>query len=186
MVGLSGLWMPIVLSAVFAFVASWMVHMFLGWHNGEYQAPPQQDALMDAMRPFNLQPGEYMMPRPANMKDMHTPEFQEKRKKGPVALLTVLPSGPMGMGKQLGLWFVLQIVVSVFVAYITGRTQAQGAPYLKVFRVAGAVAFCSYALGHWQYYVWWGKGLRSTITNSLDGLIYALITAGTFGWLWPR
>jgi hypothetical protein len=24
------------------------------------------------------------------------------------------------------------------------------------------------------------------VTNSLDGIIYALITGATFGWLWPR
>jgi hypothetical protein len=24
------------------------------------------------------------------------------------------------------------------------------------------------------------------VTNTLDGIIYALIIGGTFGWLWPR
>ena len=186
MVGLSALWMPIVLSAVFAWIASSLVHMVLKWHNNEYKAPPNQDALADAMRPFNLTPGEYMMPRPANMQEMSTPEFIEKRRKGPVALITVLDGGPPSMGKQLGLWFVLMLVISGFTAYIAGRTLGFGTPYLKVFRVVGAVAFASYAFGHWQYFIWWGKGLRSTITNSLDGLIYALVLAGTFGWLWPR
>lgn len=186
MVGLSGLWMPIVLSAVLAWIASSIVHMVLKWHNNEYKGVPQQDALADAMRPFNLQPGEYMMPWPSSMKEMGTPEFMEKRRKGPVALITVLPSGPPTMGKQLGLWFVLMLVVSAFTAYVAGRTLGPGAPYLRVFRIVGAVAFGSYAFGHWQNFIWWGKGLRSTITNSLDGLIYALVIAGTFGWLWPR
>ena len=26
----------------------------------------------------------------------------------------------------------------------------------------------------------------TTIKGTVDGLIYALLTAGTFGWLWPR
>jgi len=25
-----------------------------------------------------------------------------------------------------------------------------------------------------------------TIKEMIDGLVYALLTAGTFGWLWPR
>jgi hypothetical protein len=28
--------------------------------------------------------------------------------------------------------------------------------------------------------------LRVTIKHVIDGLIYGLLTAGTFGWLWPK
>ncbi len=43
------------------------------------------------------------MPRPANAKDMGTPEFIEKTKRGPVAFMTVFPNEPFNMGKQHGL-----------------------------------------------------------------------------------
>ena len=186
MVGLSALWMPILLSAVFSFIMSTIIHMVLGYHAGDFQAVPQQDALADALRPFNLQPGDYLIPKPASMKDMGSPEYQEKHKKGPVVIMTVLPSGQTGMGKQLGGWFVFQVVVGVFVAYLTGRTNAQGASYMTIFRVAGTVAFASYALGQWPQSIWYNKSTRTTLLGTLDSLMYALLTAGTFGWLWPR
>ena len=186
MVGLSGLWMPILLSAVGVFIASSLIHMVLGWHAAENPAPPNQEALGDAMRPFNLAPGDYSMPRAASMKDMGTPEFIAKMTKGPVVMMTVMPNGPINMGRSLGLWFVYCVVISVFAAYVTGRTNGMGAEYLSVFRVAGTVAFAAYALGTWQNWIWWGKSMRATLTATLDGLIYALLTAGLFGWLWPR
>ena len=186
MVGLSGLWMPIVLSAVLVFVMSSIIHMFLGWHAGDFTAPPRQDDLADAMRPFNLQPGDYMMPKPASMKDMGTPEFLEKHKKGPVVIMTVLPSGSVGMGKQLGLWFVYSLVVSLFAAYLTGRTHGMGTSYLEIFRTAGTVTFAAYALANWQAWIWYGKSTRTTLIQTMDALIYALLTAGAFGWLWPK
>lgn len=186
MVGLSGLLVPIVLSAVFVFIASSIIHMVLGYHAADFKAPPQQDALADAMRPFNLQPGDYMMPRPGSMKEMGSPEYLEKHRKGPVVMMTVLPSGQLGMGKQLSLWFVYTLIVSGFTAYVTGRTNAMGADYLAIFRVAGAVAFGAYALGQWPQWVWYGKSTRATVLSTIDSLVFALITAGVFGWQWPR
>jgi hypothetical protein len=49
-------------------------------------------------------------------------------KKGPVMIATVLPAGPMAMGKNLVQWFLFSVVVGVFSAYISGRALAPGAP----------------------------------------------------------
>jgi hypothetical protein len=184
-IGLSELWMPILVSAVAVFVASSLIHMVIGWHRPEFPAPPNQDALMDAMRPFNLAPGEYMMPRAASMKAMQEPEFIEKTKKGPVAILTVLPNGGTNLGKMLGQWFVFILIVGVFSAYLTGRTHGSGADSMSVMRVAGTAAFLSYAMAGWSSWIWWGRTLRSTLMATLDGLIYGLITGWIFCWLWP-
>lgn len=127
-----------------------------------------------------------MMPRAGSMKEMGEPAYLEKVKKGPVIFMTVRPNEMNFMGKQLGLWFVYCLVVSVFTAYVTGRALGQGAEYMAVFRIAGTVAFASYVLALWQGWIWWGKSLRYMLTSSADGLIYALLTAGAFGWLWPR
>ena len=74
---------------------------------------------------------------------MQTPEFQEKLKKGPILILTVLPNGPFTMGKQLTQWFVYIVVVSLVAAYVTSRALPAGAShsYLEVFRFAGVTAF---------------------------------------------
>lgn len=186
MVGLSGLWMPILLSAVLVFAASSLIHMVLGWHKGEYRQPPGEAAIGDAIRAANVPPGEYVMPYAPDMKTMGTPEFKARLERGPNVLMTVRQPGAGGMGKMLFLWFLYSLAVGAFSAYVAGRALGRGADYLHVFRFAGVTAFAGYGLAHWQYWVWWSKSTRATITNTLDALIYALLTAGAFGWLWPR
>ena len=90
------------------------------------------------------------------------------------------------MTKNLILWFLYCVVVGVFAAYIAGRALKPSAPYLEVFRFAGATAFAGYSLAQMQYSIWMGKSWGATLRGMFDGLIYALLTAGTFGWLWPK
>ncbi len=186
MTDLSSLWMPTVLSAVAVFFASSIIHMASGWHKNDYLAPPNQDGLADAMRPFNLTPGDYMIPRPSSMKEMGTPEFKAKAERGPKVVLTVMPNGITPMGPLLAQWFVYSLIISCFAGYVASRALAPQAPYLSVFRFVGAAAFLGYAGALWQATIWYGKGLGLTIRGTIDGLIYALLTAGFFGWLWPR
>lgn len=186
MVGLSALWMPIVVSAVFVLIALSLIHGILGWHKGDMSAVPGEAKVMETLRGQNVQPGDYRFPHGTTVKEMTTPEFVEKMKQGPVGIMSIRPSGEINMGKLFGLWFVYSLFIAVLAAYITGRTHGPGAPYLAVFRVSGTVTFCCYVVAHWQNWIWWGKSTRFTVTNSLDGIIYALITAGTFGWLWPH
>jgi hypothetical protein len=186
MVGLNQLWLPILLSAVFVFIASSLIHMFLPWHKSDYLAVPNQDRAMETMRTLSIPPGDYMMPRPASMAEMKTPEFAEKMKRGPVVMMTVMPGGSTAMGKQLTSWFFYCAVVSLFAAYITSRALPAAAVYLQVFRFAGATAFMGYALALWQMSIWYRRAWGTTIKSTIDGLVYALITGATFGWLWPR
>jgi len=123
---------------------------------------------------------------PDRDQDMRSPEFLEKRRKGPVMVLTVLPSGPPSMGSYLGLWFLYSAVVGLLAAYVAGRALPVGAPYLHVFRFVGATAFIGYSVALWQMSIWYRRAWLTTIKATVDGLIYALLTAGTFGWLWPR
>lgn len=186
MTALTALWLPILVSAVAVFVVSSIIHMTPLWHKSDYPLYPGQDRVLDALRPIGIPPGDYMMPRAANMAEMKTPEFIEKLNKGPVMLLTVIRNGPISMTRSLVLWFVYCVVVSHFSAYITGRALLPGADYLQVFRFAGATAFLAYAVALWQDSIWFNRGWSLTIKSTFDGLIYALLTAGTFGWLWPR
>jgi hypothetical protein len=117
---------------------------------------------------------------------MKSPAIVEKQKQGPVGMLTVFPSGPPAMPKYLATWFVYTVIVGFFTAYLTGRTVASGAHYLAVFRVAGTAAFMAYGLGTLVNSIWKGQPWGTTIKEVIDGLIYGSLTAGTFGWLWPR
>jgi hypothetical protein len=168
------------------FVSSSIIHMVLPWHKSDYPKLANEDQVMNALRPLNIPPGDYMMPRPASSQAMRSPEFKEKMNKGPVVVMTVLPSGVRGMGKNLAQWFVYCVVVGVFAAYVTSRALPPTAPYLAVFRFAGVTAFIGYSLALWQQSIWYRRAWLTTIKGSIDGLIYGLLTAGTFGWLWPH
>ena len=186
MTGLSLLWLPILVSSVFVFVASSLVHMVTSWHGSDYPKMPNEDAFRDAVRPLAIPPGDYMVPRPSTRQDMRSPEFDEKMNQGPVMVVTVIPNGPMAMGRNLVLWFLYSLVVSLFAAYIAGRALPTEAHYLKVFRFVGASAFMGYSFALWQMSIWYRRSWLTTFKATVDGLIYALLTAGTFGWLWPR
>ena len=118
MVSITSLWLPILLSAVIVFVASSVIHMVLSYHKNDLRSLPKEAEVMAALRPFNIPPGDYGMPRPASMKDMGTPEFAEKLKKGPAAFMTVLRPGPPETAAQLVQWFLYSVVISVFSWYV--------------------------------------------------------------------
>ena len=185
MTTIAALWLPILLSAVAVFIASSIIHMAPLWHRNDCPAVPDQDGVMDALRPFGLKPGEYMVPRAASMKDCKNPEFVAKLKRGPVFWMTVMPNQEFSMAKPLVQWFFYALFVGVLAAYVTSRTLAAGTPYLEVFRVAGTTAFIAYAVGLWQQSIWYNRPWSTTAKLTFDGLIYSLLTGGVFGWLWP-
>jgi len=185
MVPIMALWLPILLSAVFVFIMSSIIHMVLKYHKNDFSKLPNEEEIMDDLRKYNLPPGEYSMPRADSMKEMSTPEYLDKTKKGPVAIMTVMESGPPKMGMNLLLWFLYSIMVGIFAAYIAGRALGPGADYLAVFRFTGATAFIAYTVGLWQNSIWYKRKWSTSVKNTIDGVIYALFTAGTFGWLWP-
>jgi len=185
MVSLGALWLPILLSAVIVFVASSIMHTLLTYHRSDYWQLPEEEKVLSFLRGIGLRRGTYMFPH-CTHKEMKSPATMEKFKQGPVGIMTILPSGPPAMPKFLVQWFVFCVVISVFVAYITGRTLAPTTDYLHVFRVAGTAGFMAYGLGHLSNGIWKGQTWSATIKEVIDGLIYGLLTAGTFGWLWPR
>ncbi|HKN23323.1 MAG TPA: hypothetical protein VJX72_00640 [Candidatus Acidoferrum sp.] len=185
MVPLTALWLPIVLSSIIVFVASSIMHMLLPYHKGDYRQLPEEDKFLAALRPAGLTRGLYIFPYGTH-KDMKSPAMIEKYKQGPVGMLTVFPSGPPAMPKFLGQWFAYTLIIGFFVAYLTGRTVAPGANYLVVFRVAGTAAFLAYGLGNLSNGIWKGQPWGMTVKEVIDGLVFGLLTAGTFGWLWPR
>jgi hypothetical protein len=186
MVSIVSLWLPILLSAVLVFGASTIIHMVLRYHWNDFAALPDEPALAEAFRKAKAGPGNYVIPRCASFAEMREPAVLEKFEKGPVGFVTLLPPGRPSMGKNLVQWFVYSLAVGVFAAYLTSRTLAPGEDYLQVFRVSGTAAFLAYSGAEPVASVWKGVKWGTTLKQVLDGLIYALVTAGAFGWLWPR
>ena len=186
MVFLMSFGVPILLSAVIVFVASSIVHMVLPFHRKDLRKVPKEDGVMDALRSFNIPPGDYAMPHAGSPAGMKKPEFLEKMKKGPLVIMTISAGASYSMGTSLLLWFLYSIVVSLFSAYVASRAVAAGAHYLVVFRFVGCTAFMGYSLALLQNSIWYRRNWGTTVKSMFDGLVYGLLTAGTFGWLWPR
>ena len=186
MVSIPELWLPILVATVLVFVASNIVWMVLPHHKSDASRLPDEAGALDALGKQGLKPGLYRFPWANSMAEMKDPAFVAKLNKGPVAMLTVLPSGPFSMGRSLGLWTGYLVVMGIMVAYVTGRVLGPGESYLAVFRVAGTVAFMGYSGAQLPSAIWWGKPLGVAVKETCDGLVYALVTAGAFGWLWPR
>jgi hypothetical protein len=186
MTALTQLWLPILLSAVAVFLASSAIHMLPLWHKNDYPPMPNEDRFRQVVGPLAIPVGEYMVPRSASMEEMKSPEFAEKIRQGPVMVVTVWPNVPFLMGRTLSLWFVYIVVTTIFAAYIASRALSLGATYIDVFRFVGATAFMGYTLALWQVAIWYGRSMNITVKATVDGLIYSLLTAGMFGWLWPQ
>lgn len=184
MILLMQLWLPILLSAVFVFIASSIIHMLFQWHKSDYKGFANEEDVRAALG--KSAPGIYLVPYCSDMKAMSSPEMQAKFKDGPIAKIVLRPGCTPNMGKQLTQWFVFCLVVSLFCACIGAHSFAVGAVYMNVFCVIGTAAFMGYGFYTIPHGIWWGQPWGAVLKDMLDGLIYALVTAGTFGWLWPR
>jgi hypothetical protein len=188
MVPVTSLIIPIVASSVLVFLASFVIHMVLTYHRSDLRklSDQQEDQVLETVRRLNLSPGDYGVPHPGSPDRMKDPAFLAKIKKGPIVLMNVSPGSAPTLGKSLAQWFVYTIVIGFFAAYVTGRAIGPGADYLTVFRFVGTTAFMGYSLALVHESIWYKRSWVRTAKSMFDGLVYSLLTAGVFGWLWPR
>jgi len=175
------LWLPILVSAVFAFIAGSVIWMFMPWHKTDWSKTPDEEAVRGALKA--CPPGMYTVPNAKDPSEFKDPEMQKKLVDGPQAFITVVPSGMPTMGSKLVMMFAYNVLVAIICAYLLSRTVGAGADYLTVFRVTGNVAFIAYGVAYIQESIWFGRRWSSTAKTFLDALIYACITGGVFGWL---
>ena len=178
------LWMPILLSAVFVFIASSLIHMvFQGWHGSDCAGLKGEAEVMRTLREAGNGPGEYMMPYAPSMKEMESPQFCAKMEEGPVGRVTIMAGNSFHLSSSLVKWFIASLVISIICAYVAQFALAADADYLLIFRLTSVVAFCAYSFAHIHKYIWEGATCKVATKYVIDGLIYALLTGGTFGWL---
>lgn len=186
MVPMSVLWLPIVVSAVVVFIASALAWTVMPHHKKEFGGLPNEDEILEALGKQRPSPGQYAFPFCEDRAEMGSPEMVEKYEKGPVGMVTVWPSGVPKMGKSMLLSMLYYLVVSFMVAYVASRTLTVGAHYLAVFRIAGTFAIFTYVGALFPRSIWFGRPWSSTFKEFADGVVYGLLTAGVFGWLWPN
>ena len=185
MVSIGALWLPILLSTVVVWAASAFIWMVMPHHKSEHAKFPDEDAARQALAPQNLTPGLYDIPHVASWSDVQDSEVVRKFEEGPVGFFTAVPTGVPTMGGKILLSVVFYLVISVIVAYLASRTLDAGADYLAVFRITGTVAWLAYGTATVPDAIWFGRPWSGIVKGLLDALLYAVLTAGFFGWLWP-
>jgi hypothetical protein len=184
MVSLASLWIPVLVSALIVFFASSVVHMVLKYHRSDLSGVPNDETVRAALK--GLPPGQYITPWCADMKEMRTETMKHKFAEGPVAVITVRNPGMINMGPLLTQWLLYCVLISIFCAYVAHVALPAGTPYLKVFQLVGTVAWLGYAGAMISQGIWQSRPWKTVAKDVFDGLLYGLLTAGVFGWLWPR
>ena len=181
-VSLLALWLPIIVAAVIVFIAGFILNTVLPHHRTDFARLPDEDKVRETVQ--GLAQGQYRFPYASSSAEMKDPAYQEKVNVGPVGFLVVGPTGG-SMTKQLITHFGYVLVISLFAGYIGSASLEAGTAYLKIFQVVGASAFLAYAGAVPLFSIWYHMTWSFTVKELIDGLVYALLTAGTFGWLWP-
>lgn len=183
-VGITELLLPILITSVVVFFASAMMWMLLPHHHKDIQFLEDKEAkYVEAVKSLDIKPGLYMYPG-CDHKDSKNPEVMERWNAGPWGVLTIFPGKP-NFAMNLIKTFIAFFVITVCVGYITGIGLDRGTDYMQVFRVAGTAAFMGHCLGGLCGSFFQGKPTRFIITDFIDGVVYALITAGIFASMWP-
>lgn len=115
------------------FVVSPIIHMALPFHKGDFRKMEGEEKVLDVMHRHQIEPGSYMFPCAGSMKKMSSPEMVEKCKAGPVGFMTIVPSGPPGVGKNLVLWSLYSILVGFACAYFSSRVLDLLADYISAY-----------------------------------------------------
>ncbi len=179
------LWMPVLLGAVLAWIASALIHMALKYHNSDYRQLANEDEVAAAIRNGAPAPGIHSIPFCADMSQMGEPAMQAKFNTGPVAFVTVFPNGMPAMGKLVGQQIVYFLVGCVLIGWVATLALPAGAEYLHVFAFVAPVGFLAFGWAVVPFSIWYGHPWSTTAKYLFDALVYGLIVAGCFGWLWP-
>jgi len=184
-VSLVDLWMPILLGAFLAWIASALIHMALKYHNSDYQQLANEDEVAASLGRSAARPGVHSIPYCVDMSKMGEPAMQEKFIKGPVAFVTIFPNGLPAMGKLVGQQMLFFLIGCVLIGWCVTLALPAGVAYMKVFSLVAPVGFLAFGWAVVPYSIWYGHPWSMSLKYLFDGLIYGLIVAGCFAWLWP-
>ena len=184
-ISISDLWLAILVSGVLCWIASALVHMLLKYHNSDYKKLSNEDQVSMALGEGSPAPGLYTLPHCIDMKEMAEESMQKKFNDGPVAMITVMPSGMPPMGKLMAQQVIFFIFGSLFVGYLTALSLSSETAYMVVFRHGCVASFLTYFWATIPYSIWMGQPWSNCGRYLLDSLIYSSVTAGAFAWLWP-
>ena len=181
---LIGLWLPILLSSVAVFFASFLAWVVIGHHTPDWKELPEEGGTMEFLQKSGTGPGQYIFPMCRTKEQMADETKLQRMNSGPWGTVNIF-SGQVSMGRNLLQSFVFYFVTSVFVAYLGTLALDAGAGFSRAFQVTGTAAILGYAFGHVPQAIWFGSHLRAAVMDVIDGIAFGLITGAIFGVLWP-
>jgi hypothetical protein len=178
---LASLWLPIVVSGIVLFFASWAAWMLLPHHKPEWKGLPNEDGFLSALRSFNIPPGQYTFPHCGSPEQMKSDEFKRRMEAGPVGTITIWKSAP-SMGVNMLCTLLFFTIANLVIAYLAGIALDPGEEFLTVFRFVGTAGILTYGTANILNGIWFGRKMAADIA---DGVAYGLITGLVFALLWP-
>jgi hypothetical protein len=175
------LWLPILLSGIALFFASWAAWMVLPHHKGEWTGLPNEDTIMQQIKGDNIPPGQYCFPYCASPEDYKSEAHQAKVKAGPNGTMTIWKSPP-NMGINMLCTLLFFVIANFVIGYLAGIALDPGESFGKVFRFVGTAGILTYGTANILNGIWFG---RKMVADIVDGIAYGLITGLIFALLWP-
>jgi hypothetical protein len=175
------LWLPIIVSGVALFFASWAAWMLLPHHKSEWRGLPNEDAFLNSLRGGGVPSGQYMFPYACKPEDWKREEFQNRVKSGPNGTLTIWKKPP-NMGINMACTLAFFTIANFVIAYLAGIAVDPGESFMQVFRFVGTAGILTYGTANILNGIWFG---RKMVADIVDGVVYGLITGAIFALLWP-
>ena len=174
------LWLPILISTIALFFASFLSWMVVQLHMKDWVKLDDEEKLMGVVREMNIPDGNYMFPGATSGKEMNSPEHMEKYSEGPRGVLTILPVP--NMGKNLGLTLLFFLFCNATFGYLASFALEQQHDFLTVFRFVATIALLTFCASIVQHAIWF----RSRVVGHvIESIAYALIAGAIFAVFWP-
>jgi hypothetical protein len=173
--------LPVLLTGVALFFASFLSWMVLQLHKADWhKLPKNEDGVLEALRASEAPYGSYMIPGADSTAERETPEFKQKLAQGMMGVFTRLR--PVNMGRNLLLTFVMFQIVTWTIAYLSTIALPAGSSFLDVFRFAFTTALLAYLTSIVQHSIWFQNRI---VGHVIEALGYATITGLIFASFWP-
>lgn len=176
----TSLWLPIVVSAVALFFASFLSWMVVRLHQKDWVKLDKEDEFMKAVADLEISAGSYMFPCVNTPEEMKSEEYQRKWEAGPCGILTVYTK--VNMGKNLALTFLYFLVVSFCLGYLATLAIEPGADFMAVFRFVSTAGLLTFLAAIVQHAIWFHNRI---VGHVIESIAYAAITGAIFASMWP-
>lgn len=184
-VSVMDLWLAILLSGLFCWFASALIHMLIKYHNADYKQLPNEEAVSAVLGEGSPEPALYTLPHCNDMKAMGEESMQKKFNDGPVAMISILPNGMPPMGKLLSQQILFFVFGAFLIGYLASLSIVETPDFMVVFRQVFIASFLAYGWAQIPYSIWMGQPWSNCLRFLMDALIYSVVTASTFAMFWP-